>query len=99
MSLKLDEKRQEIYLELRAPLSNFRITPYRPSDVDAHVGIMNDPTVISNLISPPYPYGEADGNAYSVSISYAISYLPRPICSFVVDRSRSIHVAAPTENR
>lgn len=46
----------EPFIELPAPLSNFRLTPPRLDDTDAILPIMNDLTVCVNFASPPYPY-------------------------------------------
>jgi len=50
----------EPYISLPSPYENIRLTPWRTTDADAVVPIMNHRDVYPNLMGPPYPYQKAD---------------------------------------
>lgn len=54
--LLYDEVNQEPYLPLPPPHSHIRLTPPRPTDVDAIVSILNDRRIYFHLQGPPFPY-------------------------------------------
>ncbi|KZT62620.1 hypothetical protein CALCODRAFT_445643 [Calocera cornea HHB12733] len=50
-----DKSRHEPYIPLRSPHSQYRLTPFRTTDVDAVIHILNQPEVYTHLLTP-YPY-------------------------------------------
>ncbi|CAE6536340.1 unnamed protein product [Rhizoctonia solani] len=46
----------EPFINLPAPHSNIRLTPPRLEDANNILAIMNDPEMIMNFATPPYPY-------------------------------------------
>jgi len=51
----------EPYIPLPFPHDNIRLTPWRLTDADSTVSILNHPAVYPNLVGPPYPYKKEDG--------------------------------------
>ncbi|CAE6378706.1 unnamed protein product [Rhizoctonia solani] len=51
-----NSKTNEPFIALPAPYSSIRLTPPRLDDADEILPIMNNPEVIMNFATPPYPY-------------------------------------------